>query len=59
LDGILGIRRTTVSKGGAEERYDMIATGKNKVSDKPLVPINDEVSTKFFWLFMSPNKIGR
>lgn len=37
----------------------MVAAGKNKVSDKSLIPIDDEISTKFFRLFMSPNKLGR
>lgn len=37
----------------------MVATGENEVSDKPLVPVDDEVTTKLLRLFVSPDKLRR
>jgi hypothetical protein len=41
---------------GAVESNDMIPTRKNEIANETLISVDDEVSSKFFGLFMSPHE---
>jgi hypothetical protein len=50
---------TTVLEGGTVDGGDMISSGKNEITDKSFIAVDDEVAAKLLRLFMSFNKFSR
>ena len=59
LNSMWGIGGTTVGEGGASKGNDMVAAGKNEVSDESFVAVDDEVAAKLLRLFVMLDQISR
>ena len=59
LNGMWCVRRATALEGRAVEGNDMIPAGEDKVSNKTLISVDDEVSAEFFGFFVVSDKFCR
>ena len=58
LNRVGGVGRATVGEGGSCERDDMVAARENEVTNETFVSVDDEVSSKFFGLFVVLHQFG-
>jgi hypothetical protein len=53
------VRRPSVREGRPRQRYDVMSSRKNEISNESFIPIYNKITAKLFRLFMVSNELGR